>query len=156
MTFVQTALPLVAGTGSAVVGGFYIAFSAVVMPALRRRPAAEAVAAMVSINDRAVKPPFMELFFGTAAACGAVAVTAAAHPDAQAPLRVAGAAAYLAGWVLTMAVNVPQNNRLLARGAGHPRPEWDRFQRTWIPANHVRAALSVVGAIGLLVPVTQP
>jgi uncharacterized membrane protein len=156
MTLIQTVLPLVAGAGSAVVGGFYVAFSAVVMPALHRRPASEAVAAMVSINEQAVKPPFMALFFGTAAACGAVAVTAATDPQAQAPLRVAGAAAYLAGWILTMAANVPHNNRLLGRGAGQPGPEWDRFQQSWVPANHLRAALSVAGAAGLLAPISQP
>ena len=156
MTLMQTVLPLVAGAGSAVVGGFYIAFSAVVMPALQGRPAPEAVAAMVAVNEQAVKPQFMLLFFGTAAACGAVAVNAATDPQAHAPLRVAGAAAYLAGWVLTMAVNVPRNNRLLGRGAGQSGPEWDTFRRSWVPANHLRAALSVAGAVGLLAPVSQP
>jgi uncharacterized membrane protein len=137
-------------------GGFYIAFSAVVMPALRRKSAPEAVSAMVSINEKALKPPFMTLFFGTAAACGAMAVAAAADPMARTPLRVAGAAAYLAGWVLTMAVNVPHNNSLLNHGSGQPEMAWERFQRSWIPANHVRAALSIAGAIGLLVPTNQP
>lgn len=152
MTFVHTVLPLVAGTGSALVGGFYIAFSSTVMPALRRRPAQETIAAMVAVNEYAVKPPFMALFFGTAAACSAVAVTAAAYPQAQTPLRLAGAAAYLAGWLLTMTVNVPSNNRLLNHSRSQPDLEWDKFQRSWIPANHLRAALSIAAAIGLLTP----
>lgn len=156
MTFAQTALPLIAGTGSALVGGFYIAFSAVVMPALRRRPAPEAAAAMVFINECAVKPPFMALFFGTAAACGTVVATAATNPDIQTPLKMAGAAAYLAGWALTMAVNVPHNNRLLRSAPGQPDAAWDRFQQSWIPANHLRAALSVAAAIGLLAAASQP
>jgi uncharacterized membrane protein len=147
-TSVQNLLPLIAGTGSALVGGFYIAFALVTMPALRLRPPQEAVATMVAINEQAVKPPFMALFFGTAAACGAVAVTGATQP----PLRVAGAAAYLAGWVLTMAINVPRNNRLLTHGPGRPDVEWNRFQRSWLPANHVRSALSAAGAVALLVP----
>jgi len=144
-------LPAAAGTGSAVVGGFYLAFSAVAIPALRRRPAAEAIATMVAINEKAVRPPFMVLFFGTAAACGAVAVAAALEPLPPSPLKIAGAAAYLAGWALTMVVNVPLNKRLSENGAGHPARQWDTYQRSWTRANHFRAALSIAGAAGLLV-----
>ncbi|UVJ40555.1 anthrone oxygenase family protein [Arthrobacter sp. CJ23] len=146
-------LPVIAGTGSAVVGGFYFAFSALVMPALRARPAREAAAAMVSINQKAVTAPFMILFFGSAAACAAVAVTAVVEPQTQPPIRVAGAVACLAGWVLTMAVNVPLNNRL-AQGGSQPEQEWHGFLRRWVPANHVRAALSIAGAVGLLIPLS--
>ncbi|HSN38384.1 MAG TPA: anthrone oxygenase family protein [Arthrobacter sp.] len=146
-------LPVIAGTGSIAAGGFYFAFSAVVMPALRRRPSADAISTMVSINQQAVSPPFMMLFFGTAAACGAVAVAAAADPANHSPLRVAGAVAYLAGWASTMIVNVPLNNRLAQRsGGGHPDLQWHSFQRSWIPANHLRAALSMAAAAGLLIP----
>lgn len=148
-------LPVIAGTGSAVVGGFYFAFSTVVMPALRRQPAGEAVAAMVSINEKAVRPPFMILFFGTAAACGAVAVAAATDPVTQPPLRVAGAAAYLAGWATTLLVNVPLNNRLSRPGRGQPDRQWRSYDQSWTRANHVRAALSIAGAVGLMIPPHQ-
>ena len=149
-------LPVVAGTGSAVAGGFYLAFSAVVMPALRRQPAEDAIATMVSINEKAVRPPFMLLFFGTAAACGAVAVAAATDPVTRSPIAVAGATAYLAGWASTMLVNVPLNNRLSKQGGGQPDRQWHNYQQSWTPANHIRAALSIVGAVGLLIPVHHP
>jgi uncharacterized membrane protein len=141
-------LPLAAGVGSAVAGGFYFAFAAVVIPALRRRPTHEAAATMVAINEAAVRPPFMLVFFGTAAACGGTAAAAVADPQAHSLLRLAGSAAYLAGWVLTMAVNVPHNNRLAAGGVGH----WPAFDRSWTRANHVRAILSVTGAAALMLP----
>jgi uncharacterized membrane protein len=141
-------LPFAAGVGSALAGGFYFAFSAVVIPALRRRPAHEAAAIMVAINDAAIRPPFMVVFFGTAAACGGAAVAAIADPQAYTLLRLAGSAAYLAGWVLTMAVNVPHNNRLAADGVRH----WPAFDQSWTPANHVRAILSVLGAAALTLP----
>jgi uncharacterized membrane protein len=141
-------LPLAAGVGSAVAGGFYFAFSAVVIPALRRRPSHEAAATMVAINSQALRPPFMLVFFGTAAACAGAAVAAAVDPQARSLLRLAGPAAYLAGWVLTMAVNVPHNNRLAADGAGH----WPAFHRSWTRANHVRAVLSIAGAAALMLP----
>jgi uncharacterized membrane protein len=145
-------LPAAAGTGSALVGGFYLAFSAVVMPALRRRPASEAVETMALINENAVRPPFMVLFFGTAAACAAAVVEAAIDPRAQSPLRVAGAAAYLAGWASTMVINVPLNNRLSQDGTGHLERKWLSYERPWTRANHLRAALSIAGAAGLLAP----
>lgn len=141
-------LPLAAGVGSAVAGGFYFAFSAVVIPALRRRPSHEAAATMVAINNQALRPPFMLVFFGTAAACAGTAVAAIVDPQANALLRLAGSAAYLAGWVLTMAVNVPHNNRLAANGIGH----WPAFDRSWTRANHVRAVLTVAGAAALMLP----
>lgn len=147
-------LPVVAGTGSAVAGGFYLAFSAVIMPALRRQPAKEAIATMVSINEKALSPPFMILFFGTAAACGVLTIAAATDPLTQSPLRVLGAAAYLAGWASTMAVNVPLNNRLSNNGGSQPDMLWHSYQRSWTPANHIRCALSIVGAAGLLIPTT--
>jgi uncharacterized membrane protein len=143
-------LPVAAGTGSAMVGGFYLAFSAVVMPALRRRTAEDAIVTMVAINEKAVRPPFMFLFFGTSAACAAVAVAAALDPQLQSPLRVAGAVASLAGWASTMAINVPLNNRLSA-GTIHPERQWLAYERSWTRANHVRAALSIAGAAGLLI-----
>ena len=141
-------LPLAAGVGSAVAGGFYVAFSAVVIPALRRRPSHEAAATMVAINNHALRPPFMLVFFGTAVACGGAAVVAIVDPEARSLLRLAGSAAYLAGWVLTMAVNVPHNNRLAADGAGY----WPAFDRFWTRGNHVRTGLSVAGAAALIVP----
>ncbi|MEV4952494.1 DUF1772 domain-containing protein [Paenarthrobacter nitroguajacolicus] len=148
MTTLSTWLPTAAGTGSALVGGFYFAFSALVMPALRGRPASEGVTAMNSINRKAVTPPFMILFFGSAAASAAVVITAVVDPGSQPPLRVAGAVACLAGFVSTMAVNVPLNNRLAQAG----NQDWSRFLRGWVPANHARAALSIAGAVALLVP----
>lgn len=147
---------MIAGAGCAVTGGFYVAFSAVVMPALRRRPAKDAIATMVSINQMAVRAPFMILFFGTAAACVAVAVVAAADPLARSPIRVAGAASYLAGWASTIAVNVPLNNRLSEAIGDQPGQQWSSYEQSWTPANHIRAALSVAGAVGLLISVSHP
>ena len=148
-------LPLAAGAGSAVAGGFYLAFSLVVMPALRRRPARDAIATMALINEKAVRPPFMVLFFGTALACAAIAVAAAVNPQTQPPLRVAGAAAYLAGWASTMVVNVPLNNRLSVNGTAQPNRQWNSYQRVWTRANHIRMALSIAGAAGILAPMVR-
>ncbi|GGG71872.1 membrane protein [Kocuria dechangensis] len=141
-------LPVAAGVGSGMVGGFYLAFSAVVIPALHRRPAEQATAVMVAVNEAAVRAPFMILFFGTAAACAATAVVEIAGAPAPSLLRIAAATASLAGWVSTMAVNVPLNRRLATGGA----EQWPGYHRSWSRANHLRAGLSVLGAVALLVP----
>jgi uncharacterized membrane protein len=143
-------VPLVAGVGSGLVAGFYLAFSVVVMPALRHRPAQEAAAAMVAVNAHAVRAPFMVLFFGTAAACAATAVMALGGASSSGFAGLVGSLAHLAGWVLTMVVNVPLNTRLArsAPGAG----AWTAFAPAWTRANHARTALSLVGAVALLQP----
>ncbi|GAB2605956.1 DUF1772 domain-containing protein [Kocuria himachalensis] len=142
-------LVLAAGVGSGLVGGFYLAFSLVVMPALRRRPAGEAASAMIAVNRAAGGAPFLVLFFGTALACLAVVGAGVSEPGA--PVRVLGGLASLAGWVLTMAVNVPLNTRF-AR-TDHRTAAWSGYARPWTRANHLRAGLSVLGALALLLPV---
>ena len=142
-------LTLLAGIGSGLLGGFYLAFSLVVMPALRRRPAGEAAAVMIAINEAAVRPPFMALFFGTAVVVLIVVGTGSPGPGAL--VRVLGAAASLAGWALTMAINVPLNTRL-AR-TDRSTVVWDAYARPWTSANHARAGLSVLGTLGLLIPI---
>ncbi|GAA3666217.1 DUF1772 domain-containing protein [Arthrobacter ginkgonis] len=143
----MTALAAIAGVGSALVAGFYAAFTFTVMPALRRRPAQDAAATMVSINEQAVRPPFMILFFGTALACAGALAEQAVNPGTDSPLRILGSVAYLAGWFATMAINVPLNGRL-----ARSKIEWTEFDRSWSRANLLRAVLSAVGSIALLAP----
>lgn len=50
MTALGTALALVTATASGLTAGVFLGFSALVMPALRARPPAEAVAAMQAVN----------------------------------------------------------------------------------------------------------
>lgn len=142
---------LIAGVLTAVAGGFYFAFSFVVMPALRRRPPAEAGRAMVAINVQAVRAPFMIVFFGAAVASVAVLGMSLSGLQSGDVLRVVGALLSLLGWLSTVAVNVPMNNRLAA--ATDPAAGWNRFDRPWTRANHVRTVLCVGGAVALLYPV---
>ena len=87
-------LTVATAIGSAAVGGVFFAFSTFVMPALRRLPAAQGIAAMQSINVTALLPPLMLLMFGTALACVALIVVAVVDGS---PWLVAGAAVYLVG-----------------------------------------------------------
>jgi uncharacterized membrane protein len=69
-------LTLISALGSGLMAGFFFAFSVSVMKALSRLPPAQGIAAMQSINVVVINPVFLIAFFGTAAACAAVAISA--------------------------------------------------------------------------------
>ncbi|MBC3194748.1 DUF1772 domain-containing protein [Pseudonocardia sp. C8] len=128
----------VAGIGSGLLGGIYLAFSVAVLPALRRRPAGEAAATMREVNRVILNPVFGALFAGTALTCAALLLAGVLAGD---PLRIAGAVTGLTAFVVTVAVNIPLNTALDRGG------EWDSFAPRWTVANHVRAATSVLTVV---------
>lgn len=145
---------LLAAGGAALVGGVYLAFSAMVMPALRSRPAADAIATMQHVNVAAVRAPFMVVFFGSAAAAVAVVVVevvrARSADDASlgTALGVAGAMLSLAGFVVTVTYNVPRNDLVahLDPASAADAVRWLDLAREWTAANTLRGTLSLVGA----------
>ncbi|HEX7268855.1 MAG TPA: anthrone oxygenase family protein [Streptosporangiaceae bacterium] len=146
-------LALGTALGCGLLAGVFFAFSAFVMPALRRLPAAQGIAAMQSINRLAVTPPLMTALFGTALACAGLAVWAVlAWGERPAPWVLAGSALYLAGAIMvTIAGNVPLNDAL---AAVHPdgadaAGRWAGYLSHWTAWNHLRAAASFAAA-GLL------
>jgi uncharacterized membrane protein len=149
---------LATALGCGLMAGVFFAFSAFVMPALRRLPAAQGIAAMQSINKLAVTPAFMTALFGTALACVGLAVWAVvAWGQSPAPWVLAGSALYLAGAiVVTIAANVPLNDALAALhadGAG-AAGRWAGYLSRWTAWNHLRAAASFAAA-GLLTVALQ-
>jgi hypothetical protein len=67
--------------------------------------------------------------------------------------RVAGAALYLAGLVLTAAYHVPKNDALVLvapHAAGAARA-WAHYASGWTAWNHVRALTSIAGSASLFV-----
>jgi uncharacterized membrane protein len=143
-------LALVSALGSGLAAGVFFAFSTFVMPALGRLPAAQGVAAMQSINVKAINPLFMTTLFGTAVTSLAVIVAALVDLDeGYAPYLLAGGALYILGTiVVTMAFNVPRNNALAkldpasANAAGY----WARYLTEWTRWNHVRTVAPLVAA----------
>lgn len=145
---------LLAAGGAAAVGGVYLAFSTMVMPALRSRPPVEAIATMQHVNVAAVRAPFMVVLFGSAAAAVAVVVVEVARgrsgdgAGVGTALGVAGAALALAGFVVTVTYNVPHND-LVARldpASAADAQRWLDLAREWTAANTLRGTLSLVGA----------
>jgi len=144
-------LLLVIGTAlaSGLVSGVLLAFSAFIMQAFRRLPSEQGIAAMQSVNITVVRPLFMTVLFGTAAASAGISVWAIAdwRPPTSVYLLI-GAAIYLIGVILmTGLYHVPRNNKLAAldpNSSDAANYYWVTYVREWTRWNHVRtvAALS--------------
>lgn len=146
------ALTLLAALGCGVVAGVFFAFSAFVMKALGRLPVEQGVATMQAINAAAVTPAFMATLFGTAAACGALAVSALfAWDERFAPYLLVGGTLYLGAIFLTIVYHVPRNEALAKvdpRGAD-TGISWARYLSGWTAWNHLRAAVALAAAVTL-------
>jgi len=147
-------LSILAILGGGLVAGIFFAFSAFVMTALGRLPPDQGAAAMRSINVAVLNPWFFAAFFGTAAACLALAGHALLDwHEPGAAWRLAGSLLYLLGTILvTMAFNVPLNAALAAAGPGSGEAArlWARYLSVWTAWNHVRTAASLAAAAALI------
>jgi uncharacterized membrane protein len=148
-------LTLVAALGCGLNAGVFFAFSSFVMKALARLQPAQGVAAMQAINVAAVTPAFMAALFGTAVACGVLAVWVLfAWDEHFAPYLLVGSLLYLGGTiVLTITYHVPRNDAL-ARVEPHSADAesyWVRYLSGWTAWNHVRAAAALAAAATLTI-----
>ncbi len=136
--------------GSGLVAGIFFAFSSFVMRALGQLREHQGIAAMKAINVTVLNPSFVLAFFGTGVVCLPVAFLAfgSAAGMNRASL-LAGCALYLLGCVLvTIAFNVPLNNRLAAAEPESPGADalWADYLSRWTLWNHVRTAASFAAA----------
>lgn len=144
---------LSAALGSGLMAGLFFAFSVAVMRGFRRVPAPAGMAAMQAINVAIINPVFLPVFLGTALLCGVVLVSSLL--DRQQPGAawfIAGAAAYLVGaFLVTIAGNVPMNNRLALASPDGPESAllWAWYQSRWTAWNHVRTIASLAAAAAL-------
>ena len=144
-------LGFAAAIGSGVMGGFFLAFSIVVMASLARRPAPEGMATMQAINAVVLNALFFSFFFGTAAICLVLtAMAIAGSSPLNAALTVLGSLAYLVGCIgVTVARNVPLNNALAIADPQSPAGAalWSRYLVAWTQWNHLRTAACMVAAV---------
>lgn len=142
-------LVLATALGAAVIGGVFFAFSTFVMRALAQLPPPTGIAAMQRINVTVLNPIFLGTFVGTAALQGIVAVLALDWHAVRSPLLLAGAVLYVVGgFGVTMAGNVPRNERLRALHAESDEAAayWPVYVREWTFWNHVRTASAILAA----------
>lgn len=149
----QLILSYAAALGAAAIGGLFYAFSTFTMRGLDRTEPGEAIMAMRGINAEAqANAAFLVLFFGSALIAVAAAVLQWNRPGGA--YLMAGAALTVVTLIVTIAFNVPLNNRLAALeptglSAADAAREWAAYYRPWTAWNHVRTIAPLVGA-GLL------
>ncbi len=138
---------LLALLGAGLIAGVFFAFSAFVMGALARLPAAAGVAAMQAINRVVINPHFLGVFLGTALPCATLLLLAAlGHAPGRETALFLGALAYLVGTVgVTMAANVPRNEALapLDPVGVEAAAYWPHYVREWTRWNHLRCTASL-------------
>lgn len=144
------ALALLHCLGAGLIGGVFLAFSSFVMKALVALPDRQGIAAMQRINLTVLNPLFLGVFLGTAVLSLLCVVAAFLQQDAtRSVFLVLAGLLYLVGsFGVTVAFNVPRNERLARLDAGSPEAAayWPVFVREWLVWNHVRAASSVASA----------
>ena len=143
-------LALLASLGCGLNGGFFFAFSVVVMRALEERPAAEGIAVMQRINVVVLNRWFLGVFFGTGVLCLATIILAVvSRGEPRSAWLLAGSVLYLVGTILvTMRFNVPRNEALsrVAPSSAEAASLWADYLATWTAWNHVRAAAALLAS----------
>ena len=135
-----------AALSSGLMAGIYFAFSVFVMTAFDRIPAANAVAAMNSINKVILRSLFMPLFFGSSLASIILIITGIGMWGKTGAVMILSAGViYIAGMFLcTVFFNVPLNDRLarVDPNSAELQAEWQNYFRKWTLWNHVRTLAS--------------
>lgn len=151
MNLLTTTAVVTAALGCAVIGGIFFAFSNFIMKALARLSSAEGMAAMQSINVTVLNKWFLGVFTGTAVISLLLAGYAIANwSTPSAPWILGGSVAYVIGcWVLTIAGNVPLNNKLADSlpQSSESTATWQHYLERWTSLNSQRALGSVVAAL---------
>jgi uncharacterized membrane protein len=154
MRDLSSGITFLAIIGIGLMAGVFFTFSTFVMKALGRLPAKEGIAAMQSINLAVVPSLFLAAFLATSVLSVAVVVFSAIRwGESSALLCGAGALIFLLGnFVVTMAFNVPLNDRLasispqdLASAA-----VWQTYLIHWTAWNHVRTISALVSMVLLI------
>jgi uncharacterized membrane protein len=135
----------------ALVVGSLFAFSTFIMSALARIDTA-GVRAMQSINVVILRSPFIALFLLSTVLSILLPVYAWFGGERQSvvPLAASGALYFVGLFVVTMAFNVPLNNRLEAAAPQDLTSIWAEYLRSWTAWNHVRSFAGIASILALI------
>jgi uncharacterized membrane protein len=147
---ITTAFLWFSAIGCGLMAGVYFAFSAFIMRALETIEKSAAISAMQAVNDVILRSLFMPLFMGTTVAAAVLAIIAIVRwNSAGSGLILAGGVIYVAGmFVVTMVLNVPLNNALVAVSpdGAEASAVWSRYLTDWTFWNHVRTISSTIAS----------
>ncbi|MCD6681966.1 MAG: DUF1772 domain-containing protein [Burkholderiaceae bacterium] len=152
-----TAMIVASTVASALIGGVFFAFSVFVVRALTDLPPAQGILAMQRVNITVINPLFLGVFFGTALLLGVTTYFGRYSPQSFAWL-IGAFLIYLVGSVgVTMALNVPRNNRLasLEATSAEAAAYWPVYVREWLTWNHVRCIASLAAAVVAMLAVAS-
>jgi len=130
---------------SALIAGFFYAYSVSVMRGLAASDPLSAIHAMQGINAVIRTPAFAFSFFGALAFPLAAALVAQRRSAMM--LALSSAIIYgLGGIAVTFTVNVPLNSALVVASptASNAAELWQSYTDPWITWNHVRTLASMV------------
>ncbi|HEX2365227.1 MAG TPA: anthrone oxygenase family protein [Bradyrhizobium sp.] len=155
----MSGLTLAAALGAGLVAGIFFAFSAFIMAALGRLASEGGISAMQSINVAVLNPMFFFVFFGTAVLALVLAIAAlAGWSPSRLLYLLAGSLLYLAGTIfVTMAFNVPLNNRLASIGAKSAEGAgvWKTYLSAWTAWNHVRTIAALLACASFIMALSE-
>ena len=145
MSTVRSVVLVLAIVTSGLTAGLFAAFAYSVMPGLNRAGAQAAVPAMQRINAAILNPVFALIFFG-----GLLVAALSVWLVWGERLRwwaLAAAVLYLLGVLVTMALNVPLNDKLAAAGDSPATmaQTWSDFADPWVRWNIVRTVIHLAG-----------
>jgi uncharacterized membrane protein len=149
---------LATALASAVTGGGLFAFSTFVLPALRRLPLPEAVAAMQSINVQAPRSLLMVPLVGSALGGAGVTIGVLVRGDTdERAWLLAGGLLAAAAFAVTAIYHVPHNDALgrLDPRAASTAAAWRDYASGWAAWNHLRTACAIGSAVALAVGVLR-
>ncbi|MEJ1193553.1 anthrone oxygenase family protein [Pseudarthrobacter sp. CCNWLW207] len=147
---VITLLLTAATVALAGIGGLYYSYACSVMPGLRATDDATFVSAMSRINSAIQNPVFALSFFGAFLSLAAATVYSWANGLGSSLPSTVALAFYTATLVITMAVNIPLNNRLdQAVRSGRAATARKAFERRWTRWNIHRTWLSLASLVAL-------
>lgn len=141
-----------------IMAGVYFTFSAFVMRSLDAIEAPAGMLAMQSINRIIVKSSFLPIFFASTVACAALALLALLDLSASGGMwMLIGSTLYVFGmFVVTVAGNVPLNNKLEATPADGPdgAEMWRQYFAKWTVWNHVRTIACIASMIAFVLAIS--
>lgn len=138
---------------SALIAGFFYAYSVDVMRGLDRMEPAEAIRAMQQINIAVRNPVFFTTFFVTPAAAAATALLLYLSGSKSAALAMVGAAAIymVAAFLPTASINVPMNEALALQETGVADGRladiWQAYSTRWTFWNTFRTVASSIAVL---------
>ncbi|WFL78302.1 DUF1772 domain-containing protein [Altererythrobacter arenosus] len=142
----------------AIMAGVYFTFSTFVMRSLDEIAAPAGMLAMQSINRVILKSIFLPIFFASSLAAAALVVLTLLEPSVPgAGWALLGSGLYVLGmFVVTVAGNVPLNNRLEATDAKGPDGEamWATYLARWTLWNHLRTLACTVSLVLLILAIS--